>query len=117
MLGEKLGESTDQLTMLRMLPDGMYEGAFRGNDTFLDREITDNGTYVAGNLDSGAVCLEGHVMLNNNDDSGLTVFKGFGLGNHIGRFPDSNHAVMGEFLEANGTFQRLANVACVMNTK
>jgi hypothetical protein len=87
MLGERLGESTGQLTMLRMLPDGKYEGAFRGNGTFLDQEITDNGTYEVGNLDSGAARVEGQVVLNINDGSGSAAFKGFGLGKHVGRSP------------------------------
>jgi hypothetical protein len=103
--------------LLRTLSEGKYEVDFCGNGTFLGHEITDNGTYEVGNLDSGAVRLEGHVILNINDGSGLAAFKAFGLGKHVGPFPASNYGVMGEFPKANGPFQRLKNAACVVEYK
>ena len=120
MLGQLLGEGRGRVTLLRALsadgPASEVETSTTGEGTLLGKPITEIGTYTQRLRPNGTAYAEGHLILQSADGE-MAPWKGFLIGRFAGEGLASNVAAVGAFHGATPGFERLNEVATVVEVQ
>jgi hypothetical protein len=118
MLGEQVGESTGQVSGIRVLPlsstgEIRTESSFVGAGRLLGVEVTDIGTFVQTMRSDGVLHVEEGIVVMTGAGGQVASLSGFALGKPLGNGQSAHFASCGVIRTTAEAWKRLNGVAIV----